>query len=88
MINLNKINTSIATEFKLPRLNYTGNRQYAAMVIEAIRSKTPSVVEKFDAEINRHMGAIKKQIGKCNPSDFLLFITPLEICEAALSAIQ
>ena len=88
MIDLNKVNDAIIKEFKLPRFNYTRNRQYAAMVVEAIRSKSPAVIKRFDDEISTHMKAIKGKIGKCNPSDFLIFITPIEICEAALSAIQ
>jgi len=88
MIDLDKINASIVKELKLPRLNYTRNRQYAAMVVETIRSKPPEIVKIFDDKISAHMKAIKGQIGKCNPSDFLLFITPIEICEAALAAIQ
>ena len=88
MIDLDKIDSSIAKEFKLPRLHYTRSRQYAAMVVEAIRSLDPLSVKRFDGKINEHMAEIKTQIGKCDPSDFLLFITPVEICMAALPSIQ
>ena len=88
MIDLEKINRSIAKEFKIPLLKYSENRKHAAIVIEEIRLKNPFIVKAFDKKINAFMEAIKKQIGKCNPSDFLLFITPLEICEAALFAIR
>jgi hypothetical protein len=88
MFDLKTINLLFAKELKLPRLNYTGNRKHAAIVVEEIRLRDSHIVNEFDKKINNFMKAIKKQIGKCGPSDFLLFITPIEICEAALFAIR
>ena len=88
MINLKNINRSISKTMNLPKLNYSENRQYSAIVVEEIRSYSPQIIKQFDKQIRTWMKAIKKENGKCEPSDFLLFITPIEICEAALSAIQ
>lgn len=88
MIDLQNINHSLSKTMNLPYRNYTHDRNLAAIIVEEIRISSPQVVSEFNKQIRKWMKSIKQETGNCGPADFLLFITPLEICEAALSAIQ
>ena len=88
MIDLKKIDKDIAEKLGISLLAYSSDRRYSAIVVEEIREKPAAVIEEFDNQINIIMDGIKKTAGRCAPSDFLLFITSLDICEAALFAIQ
>jgi len=88
MIDLEKIDKAIAKKFNTPLLKYSTDRRYSAIVVEKIRAESPTVIADFDKQINTVMERIKEVAGGCAPSDFLVFITSLDICEAALGAIR
>ena len=88
MIDLVKIDKLIAEKFNLPPLPYSTNRNYSARIVEELRAMSPTIVKEFDKQINVVIENIKRVVGKCTPSDSLLFITSIDICEAALSAIR
>jgi hypothetical protein len=74
--------------FDIPVPEYSSDRCCSSAVVEKIGHMQPRVISTFDEEINKYMEGIKKTLDHCKPSDFLLFITPDIICDAALHAVR
>ena len=72
----------------IPIPDYLRDRRYAAAIVEAIRSKPDKVINIFNEEIQKYVTDITNKTGKCEPIDYLLFITPDIICNASMSAIR
>jgi len=77
---------SAIENINIPFPEYSLDRGCAINVIDAICFMPEETREKFDLHIEQYIEEIKKRIGTCRPSDFLRFLTPDEICRAALKA--
>ncbi len=67
---------------------YSADRNYAAAVVDEIRLKPEEVIRIFNRLIKEFTTAATERLGQWEPSDYLLFISPDVICNAALDAIR
>lgn len=67
---------------------YSTDRRYGAAVVDEIRMKPKEVIHAFNHSIKTFTEAAGEKLGQWEPCDYLLFITPDIICEAALNAVR